>query len=295
MLAGEIVAENMTVTGGTIGGCRIVDRKLNIDGITAKNVDISGKITATEGTIGGCTISSDGKLQVAEANISGELTAKVLNINNIKAKNVDITGKITATEGIIGGTNGWKIGTGSISSSNSTCSFTLSSTGTSPWLLVQRGNQTKVIITPDGSMSVQGMEADDLSVSNVNITSGQIKIGSNFNVSNTGVVTANGGKFDSGTFTNINASSGTIGSWTIDGGLTGTSTGDSVTIAPSGLTAHINQNAEVVSSSWFNVARAGNFVSQGQTCSVVAKVRGLDGKDRDAVLIFSGGILVRVT
>ena len=53
-----------------------IGSKFSVDwngNLKASNVDLSGKITATEGTIGGCTISSDGVLQIKNANISGKI------------------------------------------------------------------------------------------------------------------------------------------------------------------------------------------------------------------------------
>ena len=60
------------------------------------DVDVSGKITATSGTIGGCTINSSGKLQVADANITGtistsKLSSDVITTTNFSAQNINAT------------------------------------------------------------------------------------------------------------------------------------------------------------------------------------------------------------
>ena len=60
-------AKGIEADGGEIGGCSITNgvlqiKNANADGITAKNVNITGKVTADDGAIGGWTIH-DGYLE----------------------------------------------------------------------------------------------------------------------------------------------------------------------------------------------------------------------------------------
>lgn len=55
--------------------------------ISKDGAEIIGKITATSGEIGGCKIVN-GKLEVDGANITGELNAKTINVTNLNASNI---------------------------------------------------------------------------------------------------------------------------------------------------------------------------------------------------------------
>ena len=77
-----------------IGGDKfLVDYEGNLKCI---NADVAGTITATAGTIGGCSIDKDGKLQIAEANISGKLTANVIDGSNLNVNSANIADSVNA-------------------------------------------------------------------------------------------------------------------------------------------------------------------------------------------------------
>lgn len=137
--AGELVAKNITATGGMIGKYIITDTYLQtgtestctgIGGnqafwagngssndapfrvsyagaLVATNATISGDITATSGKIGGCSITK-GVLKVASGNITSvnasNITSGTLSADRIGANSITV-GKIT-TENLVG-TNGW--------------------------------------------------------------------------------------------------------------------------------------------------------------------------------------------
>lgn len=92
------------------------------------NKFVTGDITATGGTIGGCSIVN-GVLQVPAANITGTLTAGQIDATDLKVKAANITGTFTVknTSGstlLSAGGNavtigGWKVDTNSLYSGNS--------------------------------------------------------------------------------------------------------------------------------------------------------------------------------
>ena len=107
---GNTTIRNLTAEGGTF-------TNIEVDGLNAVNVDISGKITATSGSIQNVTVksinSSDSDFYIDEnGNVKiKDLTAEGGTFTNIEvdgltAVNADISGKITATIGKIGG---WSI------------------------------------------------------------------------------------------------------------------------------------------------------------------------------------------
>ena len=75
-----------------IGDKFLVDYEGNLKCI---NANVAGTITATAGTIGGCSIV-DGKLQVAEANISGKLTANVIDGSELNVNSANIADSVNA-------------------------------------------------------------------------------------------------------------------------------------------------------------------------------------------------------
>ena len=75
-----------------IGDKFLVDYEGNLKCI---NADVAGTITATAGTIGGCSIV-DGKLQIAEANISGKLTANVIDGSELNVNSANIADSVNA-------------------------------------------------------------------------------------------------------------------------------------------------------------------------------------------------------
>lgn len=75
-----------------IGDKFLVDYEGNLKCI---NANVAGTITATAGTIGGCNIDN-GKLQIAEANISGKLTASVIDGSNLNVNSANIANSVNA-------------------------------------------------------------------------------------------------------------------------------------------------------------------------------------------------------
>ena len=95
-----------------IGGDKfLVDYEGNLKCI---NADVAGTITATAGTIGGCNIDNNGKLQIAEANISGKLTANVIDGSNLKVNSANIADSVSANWVYAGAINADNITAGTL-------------------------------------------------------------------------------------------------------------------------------------------------------------------------------------
>lgn len=114
--------------------------------IEATNAVISGKvtttdITATGGTIGGCSIV-DGKLKIPAANITGTLTARQIDATGLVAVEANITGKVVAQSGSIGD---WNIGKKTIESGASTL-YSGTAMYSDPYY--EDGVETTVTLTP---------------------------------------------------------------------------------------------------------------------------------------------------
>lgn len=107
---GNTTISNLTASGGSFND-------INVDGLTAVNVDISGKITATSGSIQNVTVKSinssasdfyideNGNVKIKDLTAEGG-TFTNIEVDGLNAVNVDISGKVIATSGKIGG---WSI------------------------------------------------------------------------------------------------------------------------------------------------------------------------------------------
>ena len=83
--ANNLTTNNITATGGNIGGCLIEDGVLQIG-----NVNIGEKLTANS------IDATD--LQVAAANVTGTLTASQIDATNLKVAAANVTGQLTASQ-----------------------------------------------------------------------------------------------------------------------------------------------------------------------------------------------------
>lgn len=93
-----------------IGDKFLVDYEGNLKCI---NANVAGTITATAGTIGGCNIDN-GKLQIAEANISGKLTANVIDGSNLNVNSANIADSVNANWVYAGNINADNISGGTL-------------------------------------------------------------------------------------------------------------------------------------------------------------------------------------
>lgn len=93
-----------------IGDKFLVDYEGNLKCI---NANMAGTITATAGTIGGCSIV-DGKLQIAEANISGKLTANVIDGSELNVNSANIADSVNANWVYAGAVNADNITAGTL-------------------------------------------------------------------------------------------------------------------------------------------------------------------------------------
>lgn len=93
-----------------IGDKFLVDYEGNLKCI---NANVAGTITATAGTIGGCNIV-DGKLQIAEANISGKLTANVIDGSELNVNSANIADSVNANWVYAGNINADNISGGTL-------------------------------------------------------------------------------------------------------------------------------------------------------------------------------------
>ena len=93
-----------------IGNKFLVDYEGNLE---CTNADVAGTITATAGTIGGCNIV-DGTLQIAEANISGKLTANVIDGSELNVNSANIADSVNANWVYAGAINADNITAGTL-------------------------------------------------------------------------------------------------------------------------------------------------------------------------------------
>ena len=93
-----------------IGDKFLVDYEGNLKCI---NANVAGTITATAGTIGGCNIDN-GKLQIAEANISGKLTANVIDGSELNVNSANIADSVNANWVYAGAINADNITAGTL-------------------------------------------------------------------------------------------------------------------------------------------------------------------------------------
>lgn len=161
----------------------------------------NGELYAKSGQIGGWNISSN-KLTAGENKTgsvyfylntlleggSGFLGAKDADDNwcftvdkegKLHATGADISGKITATSGQIGD---WTIGSYYLQSSDEKVGMSATMSNWAFWAGYASGDTAPFQVTHDGSVNC----------SNLTVTGGSINIGSNFNVTNTGVLKATG-------------------------------------------------------------------------------------------------------
>lgn len=208
LTAGKIVTNNIAATGGTIGGCSIVDGKLQIPAahitgtLTAAQVD-ADNLTIKAGNVTGTFKASQidtTDLWVDAAHISGTITAGKIVVKNSGGATLLSAGDNAVTIG------GWKVDSNSLYSgssfSSASCFFC---TGSAAAMSI------------GGSASISGW---------------MIKAGSNFGVTNTGAFYASDGHL-TGT---INATSGKIANWTIstNGYLEGSGGPNTIRLYPKG-------------------------------------------------------------
>ena len=149
--------------------------------ITAKAVDLTGKITATEGEIGGASISN-GVLQIKDANISGTISGSKITATSISADRLNIT-DLQAIGASIGG---FAIDTTSIHTKN-------------------------VAVTSNADNSIALSSADFTRTINSTSRAGlRFAIGDKFGVTGDGAIYASSATISG----SITATSGTIGGWT---------------------------------------------------------------------------------
>ena len=91
------------INGANIASGSVTAEQINADGITASNVNISGKITADSGSIGGCNIV-DGNLQIDAAYITSGVLDKAripyLSADQIDVNDIINVGDIATTDEI---------------------------------------------------------------------------------------------------------------------------------------------------------------------------------------------------
>lgn len=162
----------------------------------ANSAHISGEITATSGTIGGASITN-GKLTVPAATVSGELTAATINGSKITANSITAgqiaASAITADELAADAVTAAKINVDNLSAISASMG-TLTS-GTISYGTVG-SNSSFYLSSSDTSATIAGASRTGL----------RLTVGSNFGVSNTGVLYAS----DAIISGNITATSGSI-------------------------------------------------------------------------------------
>lgn len=229
-ISGTITTSNITATGGKIGGFNIGSSAI-YNGTNSMSSTTSGVYLGTSGIRVYSSSSayvniSGGVLTSVGANISGAIT----------------TSNITATGGTIGGIS---IGNGLYySGTSSTDGFGFWKNGQHPsngsCVIMHAGaNNTNIGGAPFRVYQNGDLYCNNANISNANITGGTFSIGSSFNVSSSGILTAKGANIG-GTITtdNINATGGKIGDWTIDptfGCLYGSGGVNAIRLFPKGV------------------------------------------------------------
>lgn len=229
-ISGTITTSNITATGGKIGGFNIGSSAI-YNGTNSMSSTTSGVYLGTSGIRVYSSSSayvniSGGVLTSVGANISGAIT----------------TSNITATGGTIGGIS---IGNGLYySGTSSTDGFGFWKNGQHPsngsCVIMHAGaNNTNIGGAPFRVYQNGDLYCNNANISNANITGGTFSIGSSFNVSSSGILTAKGANIG-GTITtdNINATGGKIGDWTIDptsGCLYGSGGANAIRLFPKGV------------------------------------------------------------
>lgn len=112
---GQYMTINLVNMGNGTYAIQIGDKFLvDYDGnLKCINANVAGTIIATAGTIGGCNIV-DGKLQIAEANISGKLTANVIDGSELNVKSANIADSVNANWVYAGNINADNISGGTL-------------------------------------------------------------------------------------------------------------------------------------------------------------------------------------
>ena len=114
---GNVHVKNISATGGNITDISVIRgdfANIDVDGLTAVNADISGKVTATSGSFSNVSVSNintendnfyidrQGKVFVKHVDATGG-NFKNINVNGITAEGANITGNINATSGNFNG------------------------------------------------------------------------------------------------------------------------------------------------------------------------------------------------
>ena len=112
---GQYMTINLVNQGKDTKAIKIGERfSVDYDGtLTATSGEFTGKVTATSGEIGGCEIK-DGKLQIAEANIFGKLTANVIDGSNLNVNSANIANSVNTEWVYAGGINANQISAGTL-------------------------------------------------------------------------------------------------------------------------------------------------------------------------------------
>lgn len=228
------------ISGGTLIGSTIQNA---IDNPTFK-VTPTGAMTASNATIKG-TIS--GSIISGETFTSANNKFKVLGNGTLEATEANITGSISAGSTIIGST---VIGS-TIQNAATNPTFIVSNTGNIKGATITGSSFQNSDTSPTFKVDVNGR----VDASNMNITGGSLNVGSNFNVSNTGILTAKSANFTG----SINAGS--------------TITGSIIQNAISNPTFKIDANGNITGGS-ININNAFNVNSAGKLIATGAEISG---------------------
>ena len=295
-----IKAERITLEGyTTING----DFHITLDGsMKAKNGEFSGKITASEmestsiktSTLESSTIiapdifsdktqnpafslTSDGTLKAYNATISGNIEGAVIEAGTLKNKNgkfsVESDGVLVAEGAQIKG----NITAGSTIKSATIIGSTIQNAEKDPTFKVDSNGTITGAKIQGGSIGIGGDKYNAFTVDNAgncNISKGTIKIGSNFSVSNTGVLTAKSASFTGEIKSGSKISGSTIIGTTIqnkdanptfivdkDGNVTGAKlTGGSINIGDGKFKVDSNGNLSATSGSFTGTINSGSKI-----------------------------------
>lgn len=183
--AGKIVTDDITATGGTIGGCEIVDGELKVGAANITGTLVASQIDATN-------------LKVAAANITGTLAASQIDATNLKVAAANITGTITAGAIVVKNSSGLAL----LSAGDNAVTIAGFQVDSNSFYSGNSFATAECFICTGSSaaMSIGGSES---------ISGWMIKAGSNFGVTKAGAVYASAGNIGTWNIGNVDVMSAT--------------------------------------------------------------------------------------
>ena len=256
-ISGNITANNVEAVSGHIGGWSINQKSLS-GGVGKALIHSSGYVRlGTTSNIVQLDSRGSNRIWIGKTN-SNAASFRVTKSGALFATGATITGNITANtiSAVTGSVGGWKIGTGKLSGGTMvlyssgvihTTNFNVSNTG-----IISATSAKLKSATVSGNITANAGKIAGWNIATGKLSGGVMQLFSsgvihstNFNVSNTGVISATSAVLKSATVSGaITANSGKLGGWTVS---TGKISGGVMKLYASG----------VINSTNFNVSNTG--------------------------------------